>query len=96
MLAMIATFRIHEGRGAEFERLFVDLASEIQKNELNTFMYRIWRARSDANVYKLVELYANQEAFDAHMASPWLKAAGPAIRPLLDGPPILEPFDPVV
>ncbi|MDD3444465.1 MAG: putative quinol monooxygenase [Zavarzinia sp.] len=96
MIGLIATMRIQDGKTAEFERVFLELAAKVRANEPGNLTYQLTRSRAEPNTYKVLEIYRDEAAFKAHGASDHFKAAGPALGAVLAGRPDLEILDGVV
>lgn len=93
MIAIIATLRAKPGKTEEFEQLFTQLAAQVRANESGNIAYQLSRSRTEPNTYKVLELYRNQEALDAHRASDHFRAAGPGLGGVLEGRPDVEVLD---
>ncbi|HEX4199672.1 MAG TPA: putative quinol monooxygenase [Caulobacteraceae bacterium] len=93
MIGVIATLKVQEGKNAEFEAVFTELAGQVRANEKGNLAYALTRSRADPNTYKVLELYADQEALTAHGQSEHFKAAGPKMGPCLGGRPEIEYLD---
>lgn len=93
MIGLIATMRVQDGKGEEFERLFGDLAAKVRAQETGNLLYRLCRSRTEPNTYKVLELYRDQDALKAHGASEHFKAAGPGLGGVLAGRPEIEYMD---
>jgi quinol monooxygenase YgiN len=92
-IGVIATLKVQEGKGGEFEAVFRDLAAKVRANEPGNQLYQVVKSRTDANTYVVMELYADQAALEAHGASDHFKAAGPKIGPTLGGRPDIQYLD---
>ncbi len=95
MIGIIATLTIQPGKEAEFEAVFADLAQKVRANEPGNVLYQLTRSREAANVYKVLELYADQEALSAHGKTEHYRAAGPKLGGVLGGAPHIEYLDSV-
>lgn len=93
VVALIATIRVQDGKTAEFEQVFAELATQVRALEPGNLLYQLCRSRTEANTYKVMELYRDEEAMKAHGASDHFKAAGPKLGAVLAGRPELEPLD---
>lgn len=96
MIGVVAVIRAKEGREAEFERAFTDMAAQVKANEPGNRMYQLTRSRSDPRLYKVLEMYDDQAAVEAHGASEHYKEGGRRLRDLVDGRPEVELLDAVV
>lgn len=92
-IGVVATLKVAEGKGNDFEAVFRDLAAQVKANEPGNQMYRVFKARTDANTYIVMEVYADQAALEAHGKSDHFRAAGPKIAPTLAGRPDIQYFD---
>ena len=92
-IGVIATLKVQDGKGGEFESVFRDLAAKVKANEAGNKLYQVFKSRTDANTYIVMEIYADQAALEAHGKSDHFKAAGPGIAPTLGGRPDVQYFD---
>ena len=95
MIGIVATLKVQDGKGAEFEGVFRDLAKQVKANEPGCLMYQLTKSRSDPNTYKVLELYKDQEALTHHGGTEYFRAAGPKMGPCLAGRPEIEYLDAV-
>ena len=93
MIAVIATLRTVEGKGGEFETVFGQLAQTVRANEPGNLQYQLCRSRTEPNTYKVLEVYRDEQALEAHRASEHFKAAGPGLGAVLAGRPEIEYLD---
>lgn len=92
-IGVIAILKVAEGKNAEFEAVFADLAAAVRTQEPGNVFYTLTRSRSNPQEYKVLELYADQAALDAHGNSDHFKAAGPKLAPCLAAAPEIEYLD---
>jgi len=93
MIGVIATLTIQDGKAAEFEAVFADLAAKVRANEAGCHAYQLCKSRTAANTYKVLELYADADALKTHGSTDYFKAAGPALGAVLAGRPDVEYLD---
>ena len=93
MIGVIATLRVKDGKTQEFESLFGQLATQVRANESGNVAYQLCRSRTEADTYKVLELYRDEEALEAHRASAHFQAAGPGLGSVLSGRPDVEVLD---
>lgn len=93
MIGVIATLKVQDGKQAEFEAIFADLSAQVRANEPGNQAYQLCKSRTDATIYKVLELYADEAALKAHGASDYFKAAGPRLAAVLGGRPEIEYLD---
>lgn len=93
MIGVVATLKVQPEKSAEFEKVFLDLAAKVKANEPGCLMYQLTKSRTDAGVYKVLEVYASEEALKAHGGTDYFKAAGAAMGPTMAGRPEIEYLD---
>ena len=93
MIGIIATIKVQDGKGAEFEGVFKDLAEQVRAKEPGNLCYQLTKSRSDPNTYKVLELYKDQDALTHHGQTEYFRAAGPKMGPCLAGRPDIELLD---
>ena len=96
MLGVIAVMTAKEGCEAEFEQVFAEMTAQVKANEPGNHMYQLTRSRSGPRTYKVLEMYADEAALDAHRTSDHYKAGGGKLRDLVEGRPEVEVLDAVI
>jgi quinol monooxygenase YgiN len=92
-VGVIATLKIQDGKNAEFEAFFTELAKQVRANEPGNIAYQLTKSRTEPNVYKVLELYKDQDALTHHGGTEYFKAAGPRFAAVLAGRPEIEYLD---
>ena len=92
-IGVVAIIRVKPGTAADFEATFTALAKQVRANEPGNLLYQLTKSRTEANSYKVLELYADDAALAAHRDMPHFKAAGPALGAVLAGAPEIEVLD---
>ncbi|HWA31453.1 MAG TPA: putative quinol monooxygenase [Rhizomicrobium sp.] len=92
-IGVVATLKVAEGKNADFEAVFRDLAAQVKANEPGNQLYRVFKSKADAQTYVVMEVYADQAALEAHGKSDHFRAAGPKIAPTMAGRPDIQYFD---
>ena len=95
MIGVIATLRTKPDTQAGFESAFGELAQAVRANEPGNLVYQLTRSRTEDGVYKVLEVYADQAAVDAHRASDHFKTLGAALGPFMTGRAEVEVLDAV-
>jgi quinol monooxygenase YgiN len=95
MIGIVATIPVQPGKNAEFEAIFANLAAAVRADEPGNVFYQLCRSREDAQTYKVLELYKDQAAVEAHRNSAHFRAAGPLLGGVVAGPPVVEILDAV-
>jgi quinol monooxygenase YgiN len=92
-VGIIATLKVQDGKQAEFEAAFSELASAVRANEPGNFLYSLTLKRGTTNEYVVMEQYADDAAVEAHGKSAHFLAAGPKLGACLAGRPELVHLD---
>lgn len=92
-IGVIATLKVQEGKGAEFEAVAGELAKAVRANEPGNRLYQPCKSRKDANTYIFMEIYENDEASKAHGASEHFRTIGARLGPFLAGRPDIQYLD---
>ena len=95
MIGIVATLKIREGKGSDLEGIFRDLTPKVREESGNLF-YQLTRSRDEANVYKVLEIYKDEDAIKAHMGATHFAEAGKKMRDCLAGRPELEFLDGII
>ena len=91
MLGTIATIKVKDGQGAEFEKVASELVKQVNANEKGCLLYALFKAE-EPNTYVFMERYADQAAVEAHRATDYFKTLGRAMGPFMDGRPEVKRF----
>ena len=95
MIGLVATLTVQDGKGAEFEPIFRELTAKVRANEPGNVLYQLTKSRTDANVYKVMELYQDQAAVEAHGKTDYFKELGRKMSPCMAAAPSVEYLDAV-
>jgi quinol monooxygenase YgiN len=95
MIGVVAVLKVQPDKTEDFETVFLDLAAKVKANESGCLMYQLTKSKTEAGIYKVLELYASEDALKAHGASDYFKAAGAAMGPFMAGRPEIEYLDAV-
>ncbi len=93
MIGVVAVLKIQDGKNAEFEAVFAELAGKVRANETGCMMYQLTKSRSDANTYKVLELYKDQDSLTHHGSTDYFKEMGRKMGPCMAGRPEVELLD---
>lgn len=94
-MIVVATVRIRSGSEAAAEALFRRHIDYVRREEPETLVYAMQRARKEPRTLLFYEKYASGAAFDRHGKSAAMQALYRELTPLLDGPPSIEFYDEV-
>lgn len=92
-IGVIATLTVQDGKNAEFEAIFAELAEQVNSNEDECLYYALFQTKDSDTVYKVLESYTDKAALEAHGATDYFKAAGAKLAPCMAGAPHLEILD---
>ena len=94
-IGVIASIKVLDGKQADFEAVFTDLAARVRANEPGNKLYQLCKSKTDPTTYVVMELYDDEAALKAHTQTAHYKAAGPKIGPLAGGPPDVQLYETV-
>ena len=92
-IGVIATLKIQADKTAEFEAFFGELAKQVRANEPGNLAYQLTKSRTEEGVYKVLEVYQDQDALTLHGGTDYVRAAGPKFAAVLAGRPEVEYLD---
>jgi quinol monooxygenase YgiN len=95
MIGIVATLKVQEGKGPDFEAVFLELAGQVRANEPGNIFYQLTRSRTEPDTYKVLELYKDQAAVEAHGQSDHFKTIGRKMGAFIAGRPEVEHLDAV-
>jgi quinol monooxygenase YgiN len=95
MIGIVATLKVQEGKGADFEAVFLELTAKVRANEPGNLIYQLTKSRTEADTYKVIELYTDQEAVTIHGGSDHFKELGRKMGAFMAGRPEIEYLDAV-
>ncbi|HSZ53185.1 MAG TPA: putative quinol monooxygenase [Caulobacteraceae bacterium] len=95
MIGIIATIKTKDGQGAEFEAVFRELSAKVRDNEKGNKLYQLTKSRTEPNTYRVLELYADQDALTAHGQTEYFKELGRKMGAAMDGRAQIEMLDSV-
>jgi quinol monooxygenase YgiN len=93
MIGVVATLKVQDGKSDEFEAIFAELSEKVRANEPGNLMYQLTKSRTEAGVYKVLELYKDQAALTLHGGTDYFRAIGARMGPCMAGRPDVELLD---
>lgn len=94
-VGIVAKIRIQEGKNAEFEAVFGELAAAVRANEPGNNFYALHKSRDDAQLYVVLEQYKDEAAVEAHRNAAHFKEGGKKMGACMAGAPEVELLDAV-
>ncbi|HUO10206.1 MAG TPA: putative quinol monooxygenase [Phycisphaerae bacterium] len=88
-------FRAKEGKAADLERELRNRVP-ITRTEAGVLDYRLYRSRTDRNLFFVFSRYASEKLFDVHLYQPYSLSMLAEFESLLDGPPKVETYETVL
>lgn len=95
MIGVVAVLKVQPDKAADFEKVFLGLQNRVKANEPGCLVYQLTRSKTEAGTYKVLELYASEDALKHHGGTDYFKAAGVAMGPFMAGRPEIEYLDAV-
>ncbi|HEY0105099.1 MAG TPA: putative quinol monooxygenase [Rhizomicrobium sp.] len=94
-VGIVATVKIKEGTNEAFEAAARELMAAVRANEPGNTFYQFCRSKADPTIYVAMEIYADQAAVDAHLASDHFRTMGAKMGPSMTGRPEIQFFEPI-
>ena len=91
MIGVVATIKVKEGQGAEFEKVATELVKQVNANEKGCLLYQLYHGE-EPNTYVFLERYADQTAVETHRGTEYFKTLGRAMGAFMDGKPDVKRF----
>jgi quinol monooxygenase YgiN len=91
MLGVVATIKVKDGQGAEFEKVATELVKKVNENEKGCLLYQLYHG-DQPNTYVFLERYANDAAVEEHRGTEYFKTLGRAMGAFMDGKPVVQRF----
>ena len=88
MIGIVATLKIKEGSGSEFEVVASQLVEKVNANEDGVVYYDLFK--QDETTYVFLEKYKDQEAQDAHGKTDYFRELGAQMGPFMAGAPEIK------
>ncbi len=92
-VGIIATLRVVDGKQDEFETGFAKMQEVVKADEPGCELYRLCRDKEDKTVYRVMEIYADEDARKAHGRSDGFRAAAGAFGGSMAGAPEIIEVD---
>lgn len=92
MIGVVATIKVKDGKGADFEVVANRLVEAVNANEPGCLFYRLFRT-DDPNTYTFLEAYKDMDAVGAHRAADHFRTIGKEMGAFMDGPPDVVRMD---
>lgn len=88
MIGIIATIKIKEGQGAEFEALANQLVEKVIANEEGVVYYDLFK--QDETTYVFLEKYKDEAALDIHRTTDYYKGIGAQMGAFMTSAPDIK------
>ena len=88
MIGIVATLKIKEGSGSEFEAIASQLVEKVNANEDGVVYYDLFK--QDETTYVFLEKYKDQEAKNAHGKTHYFRELGAQMGPFMAGAPEIK------
>lgn len=93
MIGVIATLKVKEGKGAEFEAVANQLVEKVNANEEGVEYYDLYKQND--TTYIFLERYKDQTALEIHRKTDYFKALGAQIGAFLMAKPDVKVLEAV-
>ena len=93
MIGIVATLKIKEGSGSDFEAVATELVEKVNANEEGVVYYDLYK--QDETTYVFLERYKDQEAQDAHGKTDYFRELGSKMGAFMAGAPDIKVLESV-
>ena len=93
MIGVVVTLEVQDGKQGDFEGVFKDLMAKVKANEPGCTIYQLYKSKTSATTYTVMEEYASGEALASHGKTDYFLAAQPQLGACLAGAPKIELLD---
>ena len=93
MIGVIATLKIKEGSGKDFEKIASKLVEQVNANEEGVIYYDLYK--EDETTYVFLERYKDQEAQEAHGKTDYFRELGAQMGGFMAGAPEIKVLESV-
>jgi quinol monooxygenase YgiN len=88
MIGIVATLKIKEGSGSDFEAVANQLVEKVNANEEGVVYYDLYK--EDETTYVFLERYKNEEAQASHGKTEYFKELGAKMGAFMAGAPEIK------
>ena len=88
MIGIVATLKIKEGSGSDFEAVATELVEKVNANEEGVVYYDLYK--QDETTYVFLERYKDQEAQDVHGKTDYFRELGAKMGAFMAGAPDIK------
>ena len=85
MITMIARMRVSQENAAAYEELLDNVTDMTRRHEPGVLYYGWARSADEPGIYVVVEVYEDEKAQAAHMATDWVRNSLPVSQGLVEG-----------
>ena len=93
MIGIVVTMEVQDGKQEDFEGVFKDLMAKVKANEPGCIWYQLFKSKTSATTYTVLEQYASPEALAAHGKTEYFLSVQPSLGACLAGAPKIELLD---
>lgn len=93
MIEMMVELTVVPGNSDAFEPAFAVQAAAVRANEPGNRLYELFKSRTVADSYTLIEIYEDEAALAAHRTSSHMATNRPLTEPFLAAPPVMHIFE---
>lgn len=95
MIGVFMDVRTKPGTSDDFERMAIQLQSDVRANEPGVLLYQVMRDAKNPARFIYVEIFADEAAYAAHPHMPYHVSMSEAAWACVEGEPEISRFNPV-
>jgi quinol monooxygenase YgiN len=92
MITFVAHCPVKPENAEAFAAAMAEMAGNVRQHEPGAVYYEFSRSVDDPNVFLVIEVYADEDAFKAHWKTDYIRPSIAKTQPLMDGPPRVKQY----
>lgn len=92
MITFIAHCPVKPGCAEAFEAAMTEMVENVRKHEPGAVYYEFSRSVDEPDLFLVIEVYADEEAFKAHWRTDFIRPSIARTQPLMSGAPQVRQY----
>lgn len=92
MITFVAHCPVKPGCAEAFEAAMAEMAENVRRHEPGAVYYEFSRSVDEPDVFLVIEVYADEDAFKAHWKTDYIRPSIAKTQPLMASPPRIKQY----
>jgi quinol monooxygenase YgiN len=92
MITFVAHCPVKPDCAEAFEAAMTEMAENVRRHEPGALYYEFSRSVDDPNLFLVIEVYADEDAFKAHWKTDFIRPSVARTQPLMASPPQVKQY----